>query len=70
VAICGILGIELRVFADNSWSAANEKRRIVEGFGELYERPTGCNNDATGVVLRFWVGIGGELDGLAALPDR
>lgn len=70
VAICGILGIELWIFAENSCSAANEKRRIVEGFGDLYERLSGCNDDATGVVLRFRVGVGGELGGLAALRDR
>jgi hypothetical protein len=70
VAICEILGIELRIFAEYSCSTANEKRRIAEGFGELDERLSGCNNDTTGVVLCFRVRVGSELGELAVLLDR
>lgn len=65
VAVCGIQGIELWIFAEYNCSAANKNRRIVEGFGKLDQRLTGCNNDSTGVVLRFRVRIGGELGRLA-----
>jgi len=57
--------VQLRVGEDESCSSTIEKRRVVEGFGELGERFAGFDYYATGVILSFRVGVDGELGELA-----
>ena len=57
-AICEI---EMRVLADGRGAGAVEKRRVVEGFGELEEWSAGFEDEGAGVVLSFWIRVDSEL---------
>lgn len=64
VPIDGVLAgryVQPWVGEDKSHSRAVENRRVMEGFSELGERFAGFEYYSTGVVLRFLIGVYGEL---------